>query len=116
MLPEALRVAKKFCRSRVKEVMEQMEIKKQNMNGEEMLRHARLLEDSSAYVKAIDVYLAMGIQQITDEGLLVNAWEKAVQLAFSHDKQRYATVVLSVARKLENIGKFDLAGKVILGN
>ena len=110
MLPEALRVAKKFCRSRVKEVMEQMEIKKQNMNGEEMLRHARLLEDSSAFVKAIDVYLAMGIQQISDEGLLINAWEKAVQLAFSHDKQRYTTVVLSVARKLQNITKYDLAG------
>jgi intraflagellar transport protein 172 len=111
MLPEALRVAKKFCRSRVKEVMEQMEIQKQNMSGEEMLRHARLLEDSGAYAKAVDVYLAMGTQHLSDRALLVNVWEKAVQLSFSHDKQRYSTVVLSVARKLETVGRFDLAGK-----
>lgn len=112
MLPEALRVAKKFCRSRVKEVMEQMEIRKQNMSGEEMLRHARLLEDSGAFPKAIDVYLALGNQQVPDMHLLVNAWEKAVQLSYSHDKQRYSTVVLSVARKLETIGRFDLAGEL----
>ena len=114
MLSEALRVSKKFCRSRVKEVMEQMEIEKQNMNGQEMLRHARLLEDSGAYAKAIDVFLAIGPQQIGNEQLLVNAWEKAVQLAFSQDKQRYSTVVLSVARKLENLKRYDLAGNNLL--
>lgn len=112
MLAEALRVAKKFCRSRVKEIMERTEIRKQNMDGQQMLRHARLLEDSAAYAKAVDVYLAMDAQQVPDAQMLVGAWEKAVQLAFSHDKERYATVVESVAGKLENIGKFDLAGKL----
>lgn len=113
LLEEAARVAKKFCRSRVKEVLEKMEIVKQNMNGQEMLKHGRLLEDNRSYSKAVDVYLALGKEHFDQEEVLVQIWEKAVQLAFSHDKQRYISVVQLVARKLETIHRFDLAGNAI---
>ena len=110
MLDEAARVAKKFCRGRLPEVLAQVDLAQKNLSGEDLLRHARMLEDGRAYVKAIDVYLAIGAEHFPESQLLVPVWEKAVQLAFAHEKQRYHEVVRTVARKLVIIQRFDLAG------
>ena len=53
------------------------------MSGEEIKSSARLWEESRDYNKAIDTYLELEKHHMSDHDVLVECWERAVQLALN---------------------------------
>jgi hypothetical protein len=53
------------------------------MSGDEIRSSARLWEESRDYNKAIDTYLELEKHNTSNYDMLVECWERAVQLALN---------------------------------
>ncbi len=81
---EALRVAKKHCPHLVSELNKNKQASGSGgMSGDEIRSSARLWEESRDYNKAIDTYLELEKHNTSNYDMLVECWERAVQLALN---------------------------------
>mmetsp|Transcript_30644 Transcript_30644/g.27830 ORF Transcript_30644/g.27830 Transcript_30644/m.27830 type:complete len:487 (+) Transcript_30644:2705-4165(+) len=111
---EAMRVAKKHAPQLVNQIHMNLteETRPEDMSGDEIINSAKLWEDSREWVRAIDTYLEVRYEHFPDDtDKLEHAWEKAVQLVMTHDKQRAQEIVSVVCKRFRDIRKFDLAAE-----
>ena len=107
--PEAIRVAKKHAPHLVSELNSKTTY---NTSGEEIYSTARTWEDSRDYLKAIDMYLDIKPENTSNTDLMNEAWNHAVQLASTFDKERAPKIVQAVCKRFKDIKKFDSAGSL----
>ena len=118
--PEALRVAKKHAPNLVSELNEMMVRGRggaaggisSDLSGEDILRSAKMFEEGRDYGRAIDTYLEVKKEHFSDPEILEAAWEKAVNLAMSFDKERCQDVINIVCKRLRDIKSFSAAGEL----
>ena len=107
--PDALRVAKKHLPHKVREVNAEIQrmISSEGRGGtEDYVKTARMWEESRDYTLAIEAYLNVTKDHISDPDALHEVWMKAVRLARHHEKRQYPRVCEDVARRLMGINKF----------
>eukprot|EP01015_Nassula_variabilis_P028178 TRINITY_DN5862_c0_g1_i3.p1 TRINITY_DN5862_c0_g1~~TRINITY_DN5862_c0_g1_i3.p1 ORF type:complete len:309 (-),score=94.27 TRINITY_DN5862_c0_g1_i3:62-988(-) len=108
----ALRVAKKHAPHLVNEINNRYLNKAGgSMSGEELLESAKLWEESRDWSRAIDTYLEIKKENFNDPNILQEAWERAVHIAMSHDKERCQEVIQIVCKRLREIRKFEAAAE-----
>lgn len=78
-------------------------------NKDDFLASARMWEDTGDYSRAIDAYLNITKEHMSDPATLEEIWVKAVQLASMHQKDRYTGVVTEVAHRLMDMERYDAA-------
>ena len=81
-----------------------------NMSGEEIFNSARTWEDSRDYIRAIEQYLDVRPENTNNVDLMKEAWDRAVQLSTTFDKDRAPKIVQVVCKRFKDIKKFDSAG------
>ena len=80
------------------------------MSGDDLLQSAKLWEENRDWLRAIDTYLEIKQEHYSDPNILIEAWERAVQLAMNYDKERVIEIVRTVGKRLRDIGRFENAG------
>lgn len=121
--PEALRVAKKHAPNLVNDLNDMMVRGRggagggsgsgainSDLSGEDILRAAKMFEESREWSRAIETYLEVKQEHFSDPEILEGAWEKAVNLAMSYDKERCQDVINIVCKRLREIRRFATAG------
>ena len=111
---EALRVAHKHVPHMVHQINEICSRGgiSQNQSGDEILRSAKMWEDSRDYQKAIDRYLEITEQHFTNPDHLEEIWMNAFNISMNYAKDRVQEVVPIVGQRLVNISRFEAAGDV----
>lgn len=113
--PDALRVAKKHLPHKVREVNAEIQrmISSDGPGGpEDYVKTARMWEESRDYNLAIQAYLNVTKEHISDPDALHEVWMKAIRLARHHEKRQYPRVCEDVARRLMGISKFKDAANM----
>jgi intraflagellar transport protein 172 len=114
--PSALKFASKYAPQLENDIRTQMLIQGnkpiETMSGEELENMAKLCEDSKDFSRAIETYLAITEKEIKNIDKLEQLWNKAVNLALEHDKNRAHEVVYEVAIKFKNVGKYNEAANL----
>lgn len=83
-----------------------------NQSGDEILRSAKMWEDSRDYQKAIDRYLEITDQHFQNPDHLEELWMNAFNIAMTYAKDRIQEVVPIVGSRLMGIQRFESAGEV----
>lgn len=78
---------------------------------EELMEACEMWVASQQYVQAIDAYLSISVDQISDLGELEELWAKAIELCAKHDPSRYKSIVEEVASRLLGMSRFDSAAE-----
>lgn len=78
-----------------------------NMSGEEILSSAKVWEEQRDYIRAIDTYLELTKEHISNFDVLEGAWEQAINLAMVHDKERIHDISKIVSKRLREIQRFE---------
>merc|ERR1719460_2000998 len=79
---------------------------------EELMEAAKVYEETGSYARAIDTYLAVNENATTDMDRLEEIWENAVRLAMKHAADRYNDVVTIVAKRLQQIQRYEAAAEL----
>merc|ERR1719160_1052914 len=79
---------------------------------DEILDAAKIYEETSNFSRAIDTYLSVNDSQTSDGDRLEEVWENAVRLAMKHSQERYNEVVTIVAKRLQQIQRFEAAAEL----
>merc|ERR1719160_1833579 len=79
---------------------------------DEILDAAKIYEETSNFSRAIDTYLSVNDSQSSDPDRLEEVWENAVRLAMKHSQERYNEVVTIVAKRLQQIQRFEAAAEL----
>lgn len=114
MWQDALRVAKRYTPHKLSEVnmAYQRAASGEGSSKEDYAQQARMWEESRQWGQAIDAYLGVTEEQLTDRDALEELWQNAVRLAGVHQKDRYSEVCEGVAQKLMTIEKFSAAAEL----
>ena len=115
MWTEALRMAKKHAPHLAEEINKRYSVnvnQKEGATGEDLLTTAKMWENSKDYIKAIDAYLDINEKHYSDIDIVIQAWEKAVNLAMTFDKDRAQDIITEVGQRLTSIKKFEQAGEL----
>ncbi|KUF97591.1 L-amino-acid oxidase [Phytophthora nicotianae] len=114
MWADAVRIAKRHLPHKLMEV--NMAHQRAIFSGgpkkkEELMEACEMWVASQQYVQAIDAYLSISIDQISDLGELEELWAKAIELCAKHDPSRYKSIVEEVASRLLGMSCFDAAAQ-----
>lgn len=111
---EALRVANKHVPHMVHKINEIYSRggAQANQSGEEIVRSAKMWEDSRDYQKAIDRYLEITDQHFPSPEYLEEQWMNAFNIAMTYAKDRIQEVVPIVGTRLMGIQRWESAGEV----
>ena len=115
MYGEALRVAKKHAPHLVYEINKRYSGAggmRSEGTADDIFKSAKMWEDSRDYTKAIDGYLEITDTHSNDHDFLEETWERAYNLAMSHDKDRLRDVVDIVGERLFNIRRYVSAAEI----
>ena len=108
---DAIRVAKKHAPSMVNELNSRL---REGGDGggsqQDIVRSAKLYEESKDWDRAIDAYLEMTQTHVNDPKELERFWDKAVQISSTYSRERYQDVVKVVCKRLTDIKSYDKAG------
>jgi intraflagellar transport protein 172 len=108
---DAVRVAKKHSPGMVAELNNRL---REGADGggsaQDIVRSAKLYEDSKDWDRAIDTYLEIGPSHVNDTRELERLWEKAIQIASTYSRDRYQEVLKVVCKRLTDIKSYDKAG------
>jgi intraflagellar transport protein 172 len=107
---DALRVARKHAPNMLNEINKRFTSQSGKMTGEDILRSAKLHEDSRDWDKAINTYLEITSDHYADPKDLEKIWGKAVQLCISYSKDRLQEVTKIVCKRLREVKCFESAG------
>jgi intraflagellar transport protein 172 len=107
---DALRVARKHAPNMLNEINKRFTSQSGKMTGEDILRSAKLHEDSRDWDKAINTYLEITSDHYADPKDLEKIWGKAVQLCISYSKDRLQEVTKIVCKRLREVKCFETAG------
>ncbi|KAG2781071.1 Intraflagellar transport protein [Phytophthora cactorum] len=114
MWADAVRIAKRHLPHKLMEV--NMAHQRAIFSGgpkkkEELMEACEMWVASQQYVQAIDAYLSISIDQISDLGELEELWAKAIEICSKHDPSRYKSIVEEVASRLLGMSRFDAAAE-----
>ncbi|KAF1773853.1 WD40/YVTN repeat-like-containing domain [Phytophthora cactorum] len=107
MWADAVRIAKRHLPHKLMEV----NMAHQRAIFSELMEACEMWVASQQYVQAIDAYLSISIDQISDLGELEELWAKAIELCSKHDPSRYKSIVEEVASRLLGMSRFDAAAE-----
>ena len=109
---DALRVARKHAPNMLNEINKRFTSANQGkMSGEDILRSAKLQEDSREWDKAIDTYLEITTEHFQDPIALQKIWGKCVSLCMNYSKERFQEVAKIVCKRLREIKCYETAGE-----
>ncbi|KAG6623993.1 intraflagellar transport protein 172 [Phytophthora cinnamomi] len=114
MWADAVRIAKRHLPHKLMEV--NMAHQRAIFSGgpkkkEELMEACEMWVASQQYVQAIDAYLSISVDQISDLSELEELWAKAIELCAKHDPSRYKSIVEEVASRLLGMSRFDSAAE-----
>lgn len=76
---------------------------------EELMEACEMWVASQQYVQAIDAYLSISLDQLSDVVEIEELWAQAVDLCAKYDRVRYKSIVEEVASRLLGMSRFDSA-------
>jgi len=112
---EARRIAKRFLPGKINDVniAEQRARRGDGpVSKDDVQQAAKMWTDSRRWGQAIDEYLRVTKEQLSDDDTLEELWENAVKLAAEHERDRYNEVAADVAGRLKGIGRFQPAAEL----
>merc|ERR1719428_1133753 len=116
---DAIRVCKKHCPHMLGDIVDSHGGGNGSAAGggvsqtlDEILDAAKIYEETSNFSRAIDTYLSVNDSQTSDGDRLEEVWENAVRLAMKHSQERYNEVVMIVAKRLQQIQRFEAAAEL----
>ncbi|KAJ3125766.1 hypothetical protein HK098_008226 [Nowakowskiella sp. JEL0407] len=117
MWKDVLRFTKEYLPSKMSEVHEEYEhfLAGRASGGsgkDELLATAKMLEQQKEYAKAVDMYLKISSDSVSDSKILEEAWEHAVELAIKFLPDRTQDVVIQVCSRYQKIGKLAEAAEL----
>eukprot|EP00746_Dinoflagellata_sp_MGD_P167287 gnl/MRDRNA2_/MRDRNA2_97790_c0_seq1.p1 gnl/MRDRNA2_/MRDRNA2_97790_c0~~gnl/MRDRNA2_/MRDRNA2_97790_c0_seq1.p1 ORF type:complete len:1756 (-),score=421.22 gnl/MRDRNA2_/MRDRNA2_97790_c0_seq1:252-5519(-) len=118
MVNDAIRVCKKHCPHMLGDIVDSHGVGGNGGSGgaaqtlDEILDAAKIYEETGNFSRAIDTYLSVNDTQTSDPDRLEEVWENAVRLAMKHSQERYNEVVMIVAKRLQQIKRFEAAAEL----
>ncbi|RLN31787.1 hypothetical protein BBO99_00001824 [Phytophthora kernoviae] len=114
MWADAMRIAKRHLPHKLMEV--NMAHQRAIFSGgpkkkEELMEACEMWVASQQYVQAIDAYLSISVDLISDLSELEELWANAIELCAKHDPSRYKSIVEEVASRLLGMSRFDSAAE-----
>ena len=110
MWEDALRVAKTHAPHLMQAINQRRAGKE--MSVEELLASAKEYESSKEYSKAIDMYLQVNQNNYENIDQLEVIWDRAINLAFTYDKERALSILKEVGKRLEGLKRWEVAGEL----
>ena len=113
MKSEAIRVAKDHAPHMINRIM--------NYSGgeanspEDIRQSARVMEQNRDFIRAIDTYLTITQEMTNNYDLLEEVWERAVQIAMTHDKERLQQIIMLVGKRLVALKRYEAAADMYSG-
>ncbi|XP_064457098.1 intraflagellar transport protein 172 homolog [Ornithodoros turicata] len=118
MWNDALRVCKEYIPSHLADLQEQYENDLQfkgSRDADALLEQARDWERNGQYERAVDCYMRLSKDAISDIGVLEKCWVKAADLALKFlDEDKAETVVKRASRMLLDLNKYSSAAQLFL--
>lgn len=119
MWDEAVRMAKKFLPRMVPDLeserLNSMSNTPMAESAQYLIDQGKQLEARKQYSEAIDVYLRVTKDNLSDYDKLEGVWENAVTIAEEFVRHRSNEVISTVTSRLAQIGKVDEAAEMWLG-
>ncbi|XP_029847708.3 intraflagellar transport protein 172 homolog [Ixodes scapularis] len=118
MWNDALRVCKEYTPSKLPELQEEYERHMDTKGTRDvgaLLEQAQEWERNGQYDRAVDCYMRMSVDSVTNVDVLEKCWVKAADLALKFlDEQRADKVIKNAARMLLEIRKHSSAAQLFL--
>ena len=113
MKSEAIRVARDHAPHMIDKIMN-------SSSGvintpEDIKQSGRVMEQNRDFVRAIDTYISITQEMTNNYDMLEEVWERAVQLAMTHDKERLQQVVMLVGKRLVALKRYEAAADMYSG-
>ncbi|XP_019854623.1 PREDICTED: intraflagellar transport protein 172 homolog isoform X2 [Amphimedon queenslandica] len=115
MWNDALRIIKEYLPHKLDEFQREMAARS-GKNYQDLLSQAKTWESSGEYSRAISTYLLLTVQNCENQDILIQSWNKAVDLCVKFAREKEADVVKLVCDRLANINRYSEAGELFISS